>query len=134
MTAVMRGSTNEFDLPTLMQALSISRQYTGIEVSDERGAPVGTVVLKSGKVVSAETPRRQGLGALRELSRVGSDHHFFVFRTDLSDERDALGSVANLLLALLDGEPPEVPVSAQRVDQLDADELPADAHDLHQAE
>lgn len=115
-TAVMRGSTNEFDLPTLMQALSISRQYTGIEVSDDRGGLVGRIFLKSGTVVSAETPRRKGLGALHELVHVGSGYQFFVFRTEMADVRGAIGTLADVLMSLLDGGRAEAAEADDRVE------------------
>jgi hypothetical protein len=58
--AVMRGALKDFDLANILQVISIGRQLTAVELSNDSGTPAGTIFLKSGKVVSAVAAGIQG--------------------------------------------------------------------------
>ena len=71
---VARGSLQEFNVAAVLQALSISRQYTKVELFAANRVPAGRVFLKSGMVIRAEVPNPanggapgEGLHALEQL-------------------------------------------------------------------
>ena len=100
-TGVMRGRLREFDLGQVLQVVGIGRQYTGVEILDE-SAVLGTIFVKSGKVVAVEADGKQGREALFELFR-RSDGNFAVFRTDTpAGLPEPLGAVPALLMEALE--------------------------------
>ena len=107
-TTVMEGDFGEFDLATVLQVVSIGRQYTGIELLDETGSVVGTLFLKSGKILAANSGSTSGLDAVTELLRGGRSKRFSVYRTEpFSDVMSPVGSVGEVLLRMMDGVPSE---------------------------
>jgi hypothetical protein len=105
-TVVMQGSTNEFDLPTLLQALSIGRQFVAIELVDPLGLPLGTVYVKAGHVVSAVAGDLLDLDALRLLLRHKQRLAFFVYRSPFQGEPDPLGPIDEVLRRAMGDGPP----------------------------
>ncbi len=100
-TGVMRGRLREFDLGQVLQVVGIGRQYTGVEILDE-SAVLGTIFVKSGKVVAVEANGKQGREALFDLFR-RSDGNFAVYRTDTPDGLpEPLGAVPALLMEALE--------------------------------
>jgi len=53
---VTRGLIGEFGVVSVLQALSLSRQYTAVELFNDRGMLAGRVLLKSGVVLGAYVP------------------------------------------------------------------------------
>jgi chromosome partitioning protein len=96
----MQGHLREFDLGQVLQVVGIGRQYTGVEV--RRGAGLmGTIFIKSGKVVSVDAPDLEGREALFKLFQL-SDGYFYVFRTETPDQLpEPLGAVSGLLMEVL---------------------------------
>jgi cellulose biosynthesis protein BcsQ len=100
-TGVMRGHLREFDLAQVLQVVGIGRQYTGVEILD-KSAVLGTIFVKSGKVVAVEAEGKQGREALFELFR-RSDGTFAVYRTDTpAGLPEPLGGVQMLLMEALE--------------------------------
>ncbi|MFZ5895886.1 MAG: AAA family ATPase [Myxococcota bacterium] len=98
---VMRGHLREFDLGQVLQVAGIGRQYMEVEIRDE-SAVVGTIFVKSGKIVRVDTPDAQGREALFRLFR-RSDGQFHVFRMDTPEALpEPLGGVSGLLMEAWD--------------------------------
>ncbi|MDP9037324.1 MAG: DUF4388 domain-containing protein [Myxococcota bacterium] len=109
-TEVMEGTLDDFDLSSVLQAVSIGRQHTGVELFDETGNVVGTVVLKSGKILAANTGSLSGIDAVTTLLRARGRQRFAVYRTEPStDTRSPVGSVGEVLLKMMraEGEEPD---------------------------
>jgi chromosome partitioning protein len=66
---VTRGYLEEFGIVAVLQALSLSRQYTAVELYTEDGKVAGRVTLKSGMVLEASIPGNEleGAAAFSEL-------------------------------------------------------------------
>jgi len=112
---VMEGSLAEFDLPSVMQVVSIGRQYTGVELFDASGSVVGTLLLKSGKILAANSGALSGLEAVTRLLRVSPENRFAVYRTEAAQNVAApVGAVGEILLKMIMSPPaapaPRVPV------------------------
>ena len=100
-TGVMRGRLREFDLAQVLQVVGIGRQYTGVEVFDE-SAVLGTIFVKSGKVVRVEANGKDGREALFDLFR-HADGGFAVFRMETPPALpEPLGAVQVLLMEALE--------------------------------
>lgn len=98
---VMQGSLDEFDLAQVLQVVGIGRQYTAVEVQHDSGL-MGTIFVKSGKVVSVEGKDAGGRDAFFRLfdSQHGS---FSVFRMETpSALPEPLGAINKLLMEALD--------------------------------
>ncbi len=99
--AVMEGSLAEFDLPSVMQVVSIGRQFTGVELFDASGSVVGTLLLKSGKILAANSGALSGLEAVTRLLHVSPENRFSVYRTEpLIDLPSPVGAVGEILLKI----------------------------------
>ncbi len=74
---ITKGSLKDFATVDVLQALSLSRQHTSVELYTEDGKPAGRVVLKAGMVLDASVAGSslRGLSALREL--LGMPLHSF---------------------------------------------------------
>jgi len=104
-TTVMEGSLSEFDLQSVMQVVSLGRQYTGVDLFDESGTLVGTLFLKSGKILSAKSGSLSGLDAVSTLLRNSRQKRFSVYRTErFSDTHSPVGSVGEVLLKMMASE------------------------------
>lgn len=98
-TTVMEGEFGEFDLASVIQVVSIGRQYTGIELFDEAGTVVGTLVLKSGKILAANSGSVSGFDAVTSMLQSERSRRFSVYRTEpFSDVASPVGSVGSVLL------------------------------------
>jgi chromosome partitioning protein len=118
-TTVMEGEFGEFDLASVMQVVSIGRQYTGIELFDEAGNVVGTLFLKSGKILAASSGSISGLDAVTSMIRGGRSKRFSVYRAEpFNDVASPVGSVGEILLKLMESEPPP---AAQRTPVMQGD-------------
>jgi chromosome partitioning protein len=110
-TTVMEGDFGEFDLASVIQVVSIGRQFTGIEVMDETGQVIGTLFMKSGKILSARSGSASGLDAVSTLLRGTRHKRFSVYRTPHSTGvMRPVGSVCEVLMRLT-----EDPRSSERV-------------------
>jgi hypothetical protein len=111
---VMKGSLSEFDLPTLIQTVGVSRQHSALEIHDELTI-VGAVYLKSGIVLSVTAGELTGIPALHYLLTSHSNDSFRVLRMhDDVSAREPLGSIGRVLLELSTSElsaPPSGPSS-----------------------
>jgi chromosome partitioning protein len=104
-TTVMEGSLSEFDLSSVIQVVSIGRQYTGVELFDESGNVVGTLFLKSGKILEATSGSLSGLDAVSTLLRDSRHRRFSVYRTEpFADVQSPVGSVGEVLLKMMQSE------------------------------
>lgn len=108
-SVVMAGALSTFDVPSLLQAVSLSRQYTLIRLWDKDRQPSGEIRLKAGQLVDAHGGGQRGKAALYAILR--SRHHFS-FRVERLDDPvnlpEPVGPLASLLLAM----PPAATVAA----------------------
>jgi cellulose biosynthesis protein BcsQ len=115
-TTVMEGSLSDFDLASVIQVVSIGRQYTSIELLDEQGEVVGTLFIKSGKILAANTGSASGFEAISSLFRGERHTRFSVYRTEpFDDVASPVGSVGEILLRLTAAaNDPEDPILVMR--------------------
>jgi hypothetical protein len=117
--SVMKGSLSEFDLPTLIQTVGVSRQHSALEIHDELTI-VGAVYLKSGIVLSVTAGELTGIPALHYLLTTHSNDRFRVLRMhDDVSAREPLGPIGRVLLELGTSElsvPPSVPSNTNQAD------------------
>lgn len=100
-TGVMRGRLREFDLGQVLQVVGIGRQYTGVEILDDTMV-LGTIFVKSGKVVRVEAAGKDGREALFDLFG-HADGNFAVYRTEMPPALpEPLGAVQVLLMEALE--------------------------------
>jgi|GEM_PF-472358 len=115
---VMEGDFGEFDLASVIQVVSIGRQYTGVDVFDHSGQVVGNIFLKSGKILAASSGASSGIDAVASLVRGGPHGRFSVYRTDpFSDATRPVGSVGDILFKLTE----TVPASDERIAVMEGD-------------
>jgi len=122
---VMEGSLAEFDLVSVLQTVSIGRQYTAIELEDERGDVVGTMAVKAGQVLAASAPGANGIAAVRRLVRARS-HRFRVYRERGGDVSMHIGSVPDVLMEAIaeeDAGEPEAVLMEGSLRQFDLSQL-----------
>lgn len=100
-SVVMEGSLDEFDLVSVVQTVSIGRQATGVELRDDRGAVVGTLLLKAGQIVSANAEGLSGLDAVRRLLKTAKSRRFYVYRAPGVEFMDRVGPVSQVLAQLM---------------------------------
>jgi MinD-like ATPase involved in chromosome partitioning or flagellar assembly len=95
---VMEGSLQDFSLADILQVLSVSPEYTRIELTAEDRSPAGAIVLKSGKIVQSVAGGDRGSEAFFSLiqRRLG---FFKVFRDEPNGRTlEPIGSVRQLLI------------------------------------
>jgi len=98
--AVMEGALGGLSLADILQVVGIGRQFTGVELRTEDQARAGTIFVKSGKVVWADTHGIQGKEAFFRLFQTPSKS-FHVFRTELPEALpEPIGTVPSLLAEL----------------------------------
>jgi chromosome partitioning protein len=99
---ILEGNLSDFNLIEVLQVLSMSRQYTRVEVFDDRRMPLGAIAIKSGKVVQATNRGYRGKVAFLQLVR-GPHGWFRVFRIETPAlVPEAIGSLSSLLVEALD--------------------------------
>ena len=102
----MKGSLSEFNLADVLQVVSLSRQFTAIELQRRGGRRHGVIWIKSGHVIAAQRGQVQGLRAFRELLRTMSEM-FVVWRLDDPPSfTPPLGRIPELLAEMLEEEAP----------------------------
>jgi chromosome partitioning protein len=100
----MKGLLSEFTLADVLQVVSLSRQFTAIEVQRRGGRRHGVIWTKSGLVIAAQRGPVQGVRAFRELLRTMSEM-FVVWRLDDPPAFSApLGRIPELLADALEEE------------------------------
>lgn len=118
---VMEGSLSDFDVPTLLQTIGMGRSYIEVDVLSESGEAIGSVFLKSGKVVSAHAGSFEGLQAVRQLVDCPKHFQFAVFRVDdqLSKGLQSVDPVGGLSQVLMEAVPhsPRLPAAGGVADR-----------------
>ena len=100
-TLVMEGRLEEFALPSILQVLSIGRQFTAVELTDPESATIGSITIKSGQIVNANLRQRGGVDAFFDLFAV-SLHQFRVYRMPTPTRLPKpLGAIGPLLVKAL---------------------------------
>ena len=104
--AVMEGELDGIDLVEILQVVGIGRQYTGVELHKADHSVLGTLFIKSGKVVTAVAGAVRGREAFFQLFQQVSHEarkFFHVFRMETPTELpEPIGALGNLLLEALD--------------------------------
>lgn len=98
---IMRGTTEQYGLPALMQTLGLGRQHMVLELF-EAGQRVAAISVKAGQVLRVEPTTRDPRQILCEVLRSGRDWDFTVSRVaDIAFEQP-LGTVGDMLDAAAD--------------------------------
>jgi chromosome partitioning protein len=104
--AVMEGELDGIDLVEILQVVGIGRQYTGVELLKADHSVLGTLFIKSGKVVSAMAGAVEGKEAFFQLFQQMSKESrkfFHVFRMPTPEQlAEPIGSLGNMLIEALD--------------------------------
>lgn len=106
---IMSGSVGEFDVPSILQAVSLSRQCTLLRLWDHEKRQTGEIRVKAGQLLGASCGQQRGRTALHALLRT-QHHSFRVERfADPVNLPAPVGPLAALLLELPTAVPPPVP-------------------------
>jgi chromosome partitioning protein len=101
-SVVMKGLLSEFTLAEVLQVVSLSRQFTAIELHGLDGRHCGVIWIKSGHVIDAQSGSAQGRSAFYELFQPTADT-FVVFRlADPPRFNTPIGRLPELLLEAVD--------------------------------
>ncbi|MDP9000314.1 MAG: AAA family ATPase, partial [Myxococcota bacterium] len=100
--AVMEGSLSEFDLMSVLQVVSIGRQFSSVDVLESSGRPLGKIEIKAGKVVSAHSNHLHGVDAILRLLRSPPDTRFVVHRLTAPVGDQHIGSLVQIMMKLGD--------------------------------
>jgi chromosome partitioning protein len=110
---ILEGNLRDFNLIEILQVLSVSRQYTRIELFAAERTPAGSIFIKSGKVVQASVAELSGKAAFLKLLR-RQPTWFEVFRINTPALiPEPIGSLSNLLFEALEAEDALPPVPAE---------------------
>jgi len=112
---VMKGLLSEFNLADVLQVVSLSRQFTAIELKRLDGKHYGIIWIKSGHVIAAQQGSVEGRLAFYELFHSMADM-FVVFRLDDPPSFSApIGRLPDLLIEAVEAAPrPEGSQAAPR--------------------
>ena len=106
---IMAGALGDFDVPSILQAVSLSRQYTLLRLWDSDKRESGEIRVKAGQLLDASCAGRRGRSALHSLLR-GKHHSFRVERVaDPVNLPEPVGPLAALLLDMPQPVPPPPP-------------------------
>lgn len=96
---VMSGTLGAFDVPSILQAMSLSRQYTRLRLWSDLNAKTGEIRMKAGQILQAQSSTLIGKDAFSAIVK-GSHSTFSVERCEEPQEFGTpLGTIASLLLA-----------------------------------
>ena len=111
-TVIMAGELRGFDVPSVLQALSLSRQHTVLTLWDRNKRETGEFRLKAGQLLDAVHGDARGRTALHAILQSQEHHTFRVERlADSFDLAEPLGALASLLLDLASEPREPIPVS-----------------------
>ena len=97
-TVIMSGALGDFDVPSILQAVSLSRQYTLLRLWDSDKRETGEIRVKAGQLLDAKCGSTRGRSALHSLLQA-RHHSFRVERfADPVNLPDPVGTLAALLL------------------------------------
>ncbi len=110
---ILEGDLADFNLVEVLQVLSLSRQYTRVEVFFDERMLAGSIFIKSGKVVQASSGALRGKKAFLNLLR-RHPKRFRVFRINTPALiPEPVGSLSHLLFEAIEMEVQSAP-SARR--------------------
>ncbi len=96
----MSGALGEFDVPSILQAVSLSRQCTLLRLWNENNDETGQIRVKAGQLLGATYGGRRGRAALHSLLKA-RHHSFRVERfADPVNVPPPLGPLAAMLLEM----------------------------------
>lgn len=97
---LMEGRFEDCTLDSLLEVVSMGRQYLAIEVRDDRGAEMGVIFIKSGKLLGAQAGPNRDEDAVRSLLRVPKQARFSVYpqpEAAFQDVRSPVGSISDII-------------------------------------
>jgi chromosome partitioning protein len=101
---ILEGNLADFNLVEVLQVLSLSRQYTRVELFSEQRVLTGSIFIKSGKVVQAANGAFRGKRAFLGLIR-HPPMRFRVFRINTPALiPEAVGSLSHLLIEAIEAD------------------------------
>ncbi len=110
---VMTGLLADFKLEDVLQVVGLSRQFTAVELRRHDGQVHGTIYVKAGRVIGAQSPRVRGKPAFLEMFGAAAEVFVVSRLPEPSSFPTPLGPLANLLMDALDEargwEPEETP-------------------------
>lgn len=96
---IMAGSLGDFDVPAVLQAVGLSRQYTLVQLWDEQKQPSGEIRIKAGQVVEAACNDDRGRSAFSSILSRAHDTFRVERMSDPASFPEPLGSLSALLLS-----------------------------------
>lgn len=104
---VMEGSVADADVPSLLQVLGSSRQYTELEFFRADGTFAGEIHIKAGKMLRATADELDGVLAVRRLIGAPPDFRFRASRRMTeSDLPPPVGAIGEILMRAISEHPP----------------------------
>jgi hypothetical protein len=101
---ILEGNLADFNLVEVLQVLSVSRQYTRVELFDDDRLLFASVFVKSGKILQAATGVLRGKAAFLSLIR-RPPVSFRVFRVNTPAlVPEPIGALSNLLFEALEAD------------------------------
>jgi len=96
---IMAGALDTFDLPSVLQAVSLSRQHTSIRLWGSAKQDTGELRVKAGQLLHAAVGPLRGRAAFNAIVRGSSHQTFRVERLPLANNHpEPIGPLARLLL------------------------------------
>jgi len=111
-TVIMAGALNTFDVSSVLQAVSLSRQYTSIRLWNAARQETGELRVKAGQLLHAAAGELRGKAAFRAIVQSDAHQTFRVERmTEATNLPEPLGPLARLLLDVppIGATPPRAP-------------------------
>lgn len=96
---IMAGSLGDFDVPAVLQAVGLSRQYTLVQLWDEQKQLSGEIRIKAGQVVEAACNDDRGRSAFSSILSRAHDTFRVERMSDPASFPEPLGSLSSLLLS-----------------------------------
>lgn len=133
---VLEGSLAEFDLRSVVAVVSTSKRLTGVELTDDSAAVVGTLFVKADRIVAARMGALSGRDAVHKLVTAERAARFFAFRISDPGDVKSLISVSDAFASIAPSaseRPPPI-MTATEDDGLDMDDSDTEEELLVMAE
>jgi chromosome partitioning protein len=105
----MEGSLDEYDLVHVVQTVGAGTHPTRIELRDDEGDLVGSLLLCTGEIVSARADELHGFEAVRRLFKTPRARRFYVYRADETPDGESVGRITLVLAQVLSHSVPPAP-------------------------
>jgi chromosome partitioning protein len=105
----MEGLLDEYDLVNVVQTVGAGTHATGVELRDEEGDLVGSLLLRSGHILGARADELVGFEAVRRLFKTPRARRFYVYRGEPDPTLEPVGRITLVLAQVLSHSVPPPP-------------------------